>query len=337
MAFLRVIYSSITVAAFAAMLFSISAAGAAASPGVVGPSFQTLPRSDRGNGPEIGPAGPVAYDSIQWYPTGTQRSVSSAAYSMGYECCEVNAFGDAVTVVHPGARLKDVGAVFSVWACQSGNGTDGSCHTTKGATFTLPITMTVYAACAASNPGCSPTPYAPPGGPILAQATVTKTFKYRPSASPRCNIPSQNLGGFIDLVTKYCTWGLAQVETFNMSLPKVLLPPAIVVSIGFNTSSYGANPYGYNTTCFMNGNCPYDSLNVQVLEPYPTPPSWTPTITGSVWDPNGLFLNAAGSYPACNDPSFPINQLALDDNSQNNPSQVCWPLVFHPQIEVTSF
>jgi len=336
MTFLRPIYLSIAAVAFAATLFGFSPTRAAASPGVVSPSFQTLPRMDRAGSPEIGPTGPVAYDSIQWYPSGTQKSVSSAAYSMGYECCELNAFGDAVTIVHPGARLKDVGAVFSVWACQTGSGTDGSCRTTKGATFTLPITMTVYAACPASNPNCTPTPYAPPGA-ILAEMTATKIFKYRPSASPRCNIPSQNLGGFIDPVTKYCTYGLAQVETFNMSLPKVLLPASIVVSVAFNTSSYGANPYGYNTQCFINGNCPYDSLNVQLLEPYPTPPSWTPAITGSVWDSNGLFLNAAGSYPACSDPSFPLNQVALDDNSQSNPSQVCWPLVYHPQIEVTSF
>jgi hypothetical protein len=335
---LRVIYSSVAALAFAATLFGLCATGAAASHGVISPGFQSLSRTDLRDGPDVKPKGTVAYDSIQWYPPGTERTVSSAAYSEGYDCCGVNAFGDGVQIVNPGGRLKDVGVVFSVWACQSGNWYDGSCSTARGATFQLPITITVYAACAASSPSCTPVPYAPPGGPILSQLTATKTFKYRPSASSHCNIPSQTLGGFIDPVTKYCTWGLAEVETFNMSLPKVLLPQTIVVSIAFNTTSYGANPYGPNTTCAMNGNCPYDSLNVQLLQPYPTPPSWQPTITGSVWDPNGVFLNAANSYPACNDPNFPLNVLALDDNSQTaGPSGTCWPLPYHPQMEVTTF
>jgi hypothetical protein len=332
---LRVLYSSIVAIAFAATLFGFSASGAAAGP-VLSNHFQTLPNADLRGNPDLGPKGSVAYDSIQWSPAGTQKAVSSASYSMGYECCQVNAFGDAMTIVHPGARLKQVGVAFSVWACESGNGSDGTCSSPKGSTFTLPITMSVYAACPASNPSCSPTPYGPPGQ-LLSQTTVTKTFKYRPSASPHCNIPSQTLGGFIDKVSKYCAYGLAEVETFNMSLPKVILPQAIVVSVAFNTTSYGAAPYGTNTPCFLNGNCPYDSLNVQLLQPYPTPPSWTPAITGSVWDANGLFLNEAGNYPGCGDASMPINQLALDDNSQTNPSNVCWPLVYHPQIEVTTF
>src|SRR5689334_14365689 len=95
--------------------------------------------------------------------------------SQCFECDRVSEFGDEVTLAS-GARLPTTFTVtMSSWACQSFVG--GICTSTPGATFSVPITLTLYAV--------NPTDPTLPGA-VIAQLTQTFAIPYRPSTSPAC-------------------------------------------------------------------------------------------------------------------------------------------------------
>jgi hypothetical protein len=282
-------------------------------------------------------SGTVVYDDIQEVPLKNGGTgISSYIPSEGFECCSVSEFGDGLVLSQAGGTLKDITVVFDSWACYQGNGTDGSCSTPHGATFSQPITVSVYAVnTSCVSPGCPP-------GPLLVRIPFTKSIKYRPSANPRCDTPPPSgsppsygtVGGFIDHVSKECVFGIADAVTFNMSTPRTNnLPSEIVVTVAFNTTTWGYAPIGQNAPCFTAGNdppgsdqCPYDSLNVSAAEAPPgSPPSYT--MVGSFLDPGGVFVNFADSAFYCQTYS-PTDILLLDGQ--------CWT-GYHPEIEVTTF
>jgi len=261
-------------------------------------------------------AGTVVYDSIV---TNARGQISSYIASLGYECCSTDEFGDSLLLTQGGGRLKTIDVVMDSWGCESGDGYGAdSCLTTKGATFSWPITANVYSM--SGYPGGVPTV-----GQLIASRTETFKIPYRPSSNTKfCQGP--NLGAFVGPVDKECDFGLAHTISFNMSLPKVILPSEVIVTVAFNTSDSGYNPVGDNTACFAAGDCPYDSLNVSAWGNGGVDDS-----VGSAADPNGVMVNFTNPYFYCsNNPNGePAGGSLVDDTP-------CWT-GYHPEIKVTTF
>ena len=233
--------------------------------------------------------------------------------SEGFECCQVAEIGDGMSLSGFSGTIGQVTVIFDSWACQSGSVYGGNCTTTPGATFSWPITFNIYQvnevdASGGSNPSQAPTP-----GPLLASITQTFKIPYRPSSTP-----SQCWGNnqvWYYSADKTCHAGLAFPLTVDFS-PKWLYIPAnnkIIVTVAFNTSTYGAHPIGTAACSSTAAGCPYDSLNVSVQG-----------AGGSgVIDPAGIFVNSP--YTTCN-PAFPSGLILQTP---------CWPGL-HPQIQVNA-
>lgn len=253
--------------------------------------------------------GNAIYNSIVF----KKGKTSSYIASLGFECCSTKEFGDGLVFTRSGARLNTITVVLSSWGCESGFWYSDDCLTTAGAKFEEPITANVYAV-ASTGPSSSPEP-----GELLASKTKDFYIPYRPSANNQyCN--GSNLGAFLGPVDKQCDNGLAVMITFSFKLPKVILPSEAIVTLAYNTSDAGYNPYGQGTQCFTGpGGCGYDALNVS---------AWgNGGSIGSNVDPNGVFVNFGDPYFYCNSTGNGSGALQLDTP--------CWT-GYHPEIDVTA-
>jgi parallel beta-helix repeat protein len=216
-----------------------------------------------------GPSSGVVFDSIPSTLPGNIPSV-------GFEATSAAEFGDYSTfsTTNPNHLLQNVDVVMSSWGCESGHWFDGTCTTTPGATFSHPITFTIYA-----NDLGSP-------GATLATVTQTFAIPFRPSADPVCSG-----GGWHSATDNACYSGFATTITFDFSGQNLTLPASVIYGISYNTTHYGAAPIGEGALCYVSsGGCGYDSLNVGAA-------STTPSV-GTDDAPNGVFQNASygGSY-----------------------------------------
>jgi hypothetical protein len=190
---------------------------------------------------------PVLYNSIPNPLPGNLPSV-------GFQANQTSEFGNAITLVRPNApkRLKQFTVTLSSWACQAGSATDGTCVSTKGSTFSEPVTLNLYNA--------SPDDINP--GSLIATQTQTFNIPYRPTARPQCGN-----GGW----GAQCNHGKATNIVFKFGAPNVVLPQSLVYGIAYSTSDYGPAPYGDQQACNTAGpggsdGCPYDSLNVALSQ-----------------------------------------------------------------------
>jgi hypothetical protein len=259
--------------------------------------------SDHGDRDDNG--GKSVYNSIP-------KPVSSFISSLGFECCQVQEFGDGLKLTHTG-RLGSVSVVMDSWGCQAGHWNTLDCVSAPNATFTHPITVNVYAA-NTSGP-------APAVGPLLATQTRTFAIPYRPSAdNVRCTGTKQ--GRFFSTVDQKCVNGLANVISYDLSSAHVNLPANIIVSVAYNTSTSGYTPIGTATACFLSaGGCGYDSLNVSA--------DGNGGPVGSVLDPNGVFI----SYSVVTNYCEPSQGGGFRLDTSTDP--LCSWAGFHPQIKVT--
>lgn len=302
--------------------------------------------------------GTVVYNTIQEFTTkGGGTAISSYIPSLGFECCTVSEFGDAINLSQAGGTLKDITVVFDSWGCEQGSGTDGSCVTTPGAKFNVPMWVSVY-----GPPAPSMSPGEAPGLLLVRIPFPNVKIPYRPSWNHRCDDPPPSgyppsygtYGGFIDTVTKECVYGKAEKVKFNMSVPRTRLPGTIVVTVAYSTTTYGPcfqsgsgpcspGPVGTGAACFTAGpsgsdQCGYDSLNVSAYGPPNELPSSDPVgsaapMVGTVWDPYGTFVDYAYDYFDCG--GTYAGYLALDAPNTSSPSG-CW-YGYHPEIQVTTF
>jgi len=287
----------------------------ARSQAIAGPARIALPGGDFAR--RSVDAGTVVYDSIV---VNSKGNTSSYIASLGYECCSTDEFGDSLVLTQGGGRLKTIQVVLDSWGCQSGDGYGAtSCTTTPGSKFAWPITVNVY-----SLTGY-PSGY-PQVGLLLDSQTQTFNIPYRPSSNRKCN--NIALGAFIGQVDKECDYGIADVVTFNMSLPKVYLPNQVIVTVAYNTSDSGYSPVGhqgpYPNGCYQ-PNCPYDSLNVS---------AWgnggSDDNIGQAADPNGVMVNFTNpGFYCANNPNTPPGGTLVDDTP-------CWT-GYHPEIKVTTY
>lgn len=179
--------------------------------------------------------------------------------SQAFEATQTSQFGNEITMTRS-AKIASVVVTMSSWGCQSGSWSNDTCSTTPGSKFTEPITLNLYQA--PSDPNAN---NGAPGALILS---VTKTFSipYRPSANNTKCVGAES-GEWFDGKLGTCFNGMATNITFNLSSLRLTLPKTLVFGIAYNTSDYGASPYGDATACHSTSEgCGYDSLNVGLAQ-----------------------------------------------------------------------
>jgi hypothetical protein len=216
----------------------------------------------------------VLYDNIP-------KTLPANFASIGFEATSTSELGGEVELTKASVKHPEnltVSAVMSSWACQSGGWSTDNCATTPGATFSTPITLKLY----------SVGPHGEPVGPI-AQATQAFEIPYRPSASPECKgelagtwWSTQGKGKH---VTHACANGIASRITFAPVSIAAPVPKQLIVSLAYNTETYGSEPTGEEG--------PVNSLNVALSE------SWEATLSKGLDPTEGLYANSNWSGMYC--------------------------------------
>lgn len=169
--------------------------------------------------------------------------------SQPFQAQQTSEVGDRVAFIAPGRNLTTVTVTMSSWACQTGHW-NLLCTTAPGATFAHPITLNIY------NVGPGNTV-----GALLATTTQTQAIPYRPSSD------LANCGDSRWFDGSSCFNGKAANVTFNFASQNIVLPNQVIVGIAYNTSNYGASPIGPQPCSSTVEGCPYDSLNVALVDP----------------------------------------------------------------------
>ena len=221
--------------------------------------------------------------------------------SVGFEATSASEFGDYARFAGNKRNLQRVSIVMSSWGCEDGTWNAGTCATTPGATFSHPITLTLY-----ENSGGGAL------GDTIVANTQTFAIPYRPSADPDCT------GGRWEAANGTCFNGLATIITFNFS--GVTLPGSVIYGVAYNTTHYGDVPIGESAPCFTEaGGCGYDALNVSAA-------STTPA-KGIDNDENGIFLDSSWSGAYCDNGVGGVGTFRLDTP--------CWT-GFNPMVRFTA-
>jgi len=242
-----------------------------------------------GVGPASASPAPV-YDNL---PAGHVGNVPS----LGYEATSTAEFGGQIELAGTQRTGLQLTVLMSSWGCESGSGT--GCTTTPGTGFSEPITMNVYRVNADNSVGS-----------LVTSIIQDFDIPYRPSASPSCTD-----GGWSDGTT--CYHGLATPITFDATGSGVTWPDKVIVSLAYNTTHYGAVPYGPGADCYTSdGGCGYDSLNVGLVGDDPT--------AGSQPTPNDAYLSS--TWPGAYCGSGATGELRYDAG--------CWT-GYQPAFEVT--
>ncbi|HET7902532.1 MAG TPA: hypothetical protein VFL59_15220 [Candidatus Nanopelagicales bacterium] len=186
------------------------------------------------------PKSSTIYSSIPNPLKGNQPSV-------GFEATQTAELGDDVVFRAGGRRLTSVTVGLSSWGCGSGSWYGKDCVTTPGATFAVPITLTLYRVGSGATPGT-----------VIASTTQTFAIPYRPSASARCT--GDQAGKWWDSSLKACFNGYATTVTFPFD--NLVVPDTLVWGVSYNTSTAGPHPIGDADCRASSGGCGYDSLNV---------------------------------------------------------------------------
>jgi hypothetical protein len=214
--------------------------------------------------------------------------------SQPFEAQAASEVGDRAAFITPGRSLTTVTVTMSSWACQTGHWTIG-CTTAPGATFTHPITLNIY------NVG--------PGnavGSLLATKTQTQTIPYRPSSD------FANCGDARWYDGSSCFNGKAANITFDLTSQNITLPNTVIVGIAYNTSDYGSSPIGSRPCSSTVQGCPYDSLNVALVDPAIT------LTAGSNPSPNDAYFSSLFGAFYCDGGAGGVGSFRLD------PGAGCW-------------
>jgi hypothetical protein len=216
----------------------------------------------------------TAYDSTPVAGTVSVPSVGPEAYSF-------NQVGNEVLMKRPGT-ISRVRVTLVSWACETGSWSDGSCLTTPGATFPVPVTLHLYRY-GNSNPA---TGEVTPGREL---ASITRTFSvhYRPSSVG---------GGESRFVGRDGALHNGLDQNVRFPVHRVL-PADVIWTVSYDTNTSGFNPLGVVS--------PTDSLNVG-LSPAVT--------TGHDRFPGGIFWDTRVAGYAAGAPFVPA-ELNLDDHN----------------------
>lgn len=161
--------------------------------------------------------------------------------SQPFQAQQVKEFGDQIHLdsVPANSTLKDVTVTFVTWAKYSSY--EGTSYADNVDGWTHPITLNVY-----------DTTLNEDGTPANKLASVTQDvlIPWRPADSANCvdGKWEDNAGG--------CNNGYAFNATFDLSSLNVTIPSDVIVTVAFNTNTWGYAPIGVAG--------PYESLNVAI-------------------------------------------------------------------------
>jgi hypothetical protein len=200
--------------------------------------------------------------------------------SLGVEAYSFNQLGDEVQFGHHGHTLNKVSVGFTDWACQSGQWNLTTCVTDPGATFNVPVTLSIYA-WSPTQPGGETVP-----GNLLASVTQTFAMPYRPTLSNKCATMGAT-GEFFSATDGKCHNGLYHTVTFDMRKLGLKLPQRIVYGVSYNSDNHGPAPLGGT-------NAPEDSLNL-ALSPAAT--TGKQVFPGAIfWDTSQTGFTCGGAF-----------------------------------------
>lgn len=165
--------------------------------------------------------------------------------SQPFQAQQAFEFGDYIHLGGTNRALNTVTVTMSDWAKYSDYSGD-SRYSGNSSTWTHPITLNVYTNHLDSN-----------GAPDDKIATVTQdiTIPWRPESDPSCGSTSNGMG-WKEGNTCFNYSGIAFNAVFDLSSLNVTLPDDIIVSVAYNTQTWGYSPIGTAG--------PYNSLNVAV-------------------------------------------------------------------------
>jgi hypothetical protein len=226
--------------------------------------------------------------------------------SQSFEATQTAEFGGQVELAAGARTNPGVTVTMSSWGCQTGGWSLGTCLTTPGAVFSLPITLNIYAVNADNSVGA-----------LLASDTQAFKIPFRPSADA-ANCTGGNAGKWFDGTA--CRNGLAHNISWDLGGRNLTLPDRVIVAVMYNTSHYGYQPIGNGAPCYTGpAGCGYDSLNVAVVPNAPfvgTDPLTDAAYLSSTW---------SGAY---NDGGLAQGILRLDANG--------WT-TYRPAIRIETF
>jgi hypothetical protein len=192
--------------------------------------------------------------------------------SVGFEATSTTELGDLIEL-GPGTRSSQdlpVTVVLSVWACEKGG--NATCVTTPGATWSQPLTLTIY-----SVDHSGPVPAV--GSTVLSVTTVFD-IPFRPSFDPTGPCAGKSTGWW-PTADKFCYNGMLHPVTFT--LPQGLtLPEELIWGISFTTGDYGPGHTGIGGY--------WNSLNVAV-HTFPDLPPY-----GTDVEPSSIFIASTADW-----------------------------------------
>src|SRR5579872_3122641 len=142
----------------------------------------------------------VVYNSIP-------HALPGNVYSDGFEATSTSELGSEVQLARERSQLQSVSVVMSSWACESGTWTTGDCLTTPGATFTVPLTLSLYRVDTSTSPQSA--------GALLLSRTQSFVIAYRPSSTPgQCATSGDPQNTWFDAADGACYHGLTQTVTW---------------------------------------------------------------------------------------------------------------------------
>ena len=178
--------------------------------------------------------------------------------SQPFQAQQTAEFGDYVHLAGTNRALRTITVTMSDWALKSTPANVAFCLaspsncTADG--FNWPITVNIYHA-VPGVPGITPNTL----GSLISTTTQTFNVPWRPEANPGTGATQCGAGStaWFDFATQACYNGKVSNITFDLGSSNVTLPDDVIVSIMFNTQTWGAHPVGTDG--------PYDSLNVGAL------------------------------------------------------------------------
>ena len=237
-------------------------------------------------------ASATAASAATIYSATTSTTTAGNGPAFNFETGQASEFGDEIVVPSDdpdGYIPTTVKVQLDSSACQEGTATGAYCYSAAGATFSVPLTLTLYAA-NSSNPNVP--------GPTIDSFTQTVTVPYRPSSNPsKCH--GANAGQFYLGSAGSCLTAKPFTATFKIGGNGIQLSAgtSVILSVAYDTSDYGYNPIGDDPSCYgvvgpfgTVAGCPYDNIGV-VLSPSVT--------TGTETNPGTVWLNAANSSDYC--------------------------------------
>jgi hypothetical protein len=226
--------------------------------------------------------------------------------SQGFQATQTAELGGQIHLAGTERQNATVTVGMSSWACQTGgwDPPNRPCVTTPGSTFTHPITLNVYSVGSGNSVGDR-----------LISITKRVAVPFRPSQDDT-NCTGSNAGAWFDPVQSKCVNG--KLFTTNFALGDVTLPDNVIVSVAFNTDTWGYDPIGTPG--------PYDSLNLALTDGF-TNPSGTAPSTGSDPIPDSAYENSHTAANYCDGGSGGVDTFRLDAN--------CWT-GFQPILAVAT-